>query len=123
MIKQLRKWTAVSWTALTTAAVMLAASPALAADNDLDTAISDGFGKLVKYGRWTAALVLAVVFVLAWAEKGQNSENPHEAGRATRRMVWSGIGFVVVIGYQLVLTGIVRWFNMDPAAIPSFLWQ
>ena|GEM_PF-3665522 len=101
----------------------LGTTTALAADGELDSAIDAGFGKLVKYGRWTAALALAVVFVLAWAERGQNPDNPHEATRTSRRMLWAGIGFVVVIGYKLVLTGIVRWFNIDPSAIPSFLWQ
>lgn len=123
MTNQVRRKLAILWSSVLLAGVMLAASPARAEDGDLDAAISAGFGKLVKYGRWTAALILAVVFVLAWAEKGQSSENPHETVRAGRRMLWSGIGFVVVIGYQLVLTGIVRWFNMDPSTIPAFLWQ
>jgi hypothetical protein len=123
MKEQLRRKLAVLWGSVLAAGIMLTAAPVLADDGDLDSAISAGFGKLVKYGRWTAALVLAVVFVLAWAEKGQNSENPHEAVRAGRRMLWSGIGFVVVIGYQMVLTGLVKWFNLDPGAIPSFLWQ
>jgi hypothetical protein len=123
MKEQVRKKLVALWGAILAGGVMLSGTPVSAADADLDTAISAGFGKLVKYGRWTAALILAVVFVLAWAEKGQNSENPHEANRAGRRMLWSGVGFVVVIGYQLVLTGIVKWFNMDPNAIPSFLWQ
>ena len=117
-----RKLMAV-WATLATLALTLAASPAYADESDLDAAISAGFGKLVKYGRWTATLALAVVFCLAWAERGQNSDNPHEQNRASRKMLWSGIGFVAVIGYKLVLTGFVRWFNIDAAAIPSFLWQ
>lgn len=111
------------WVALTTLAVGMAASPAYAGDSDLDTAINDGFGKLVKYGRWTAALVLAVVFCLAAAERSQNQDNPHEVTRATRKMLWTAIGFVAVIGYKLVLSGLVRWFNIDSGAIPTFLWQ
>jgi len=106
-----------------TLALTLSATAAQAADGDLDDAITSGFGKLVKYGRWGAAMILAIVFVLGWAEKGQNSENPHEATRAGRRMMWSGAGFVIVIGYKLVLTGLVQWFNLDPGTIPSFLWQ
>lgn len=90
---------------------------------DLDTAITQGFGKLVKYGRWTAALVLGIVFVLAWAERSQNPDNPHEVNKATRKMIWTGAGFVAVIGYKLVLTGITQWFGIDPAMIPAFLWQ
>lgn len=77
----------------------------------------------MKYGRWTAALALAVVFVLAWAERGQNPDNPHENARSTKRMFWSGVGFVAVIGYKLVLEGFVQWFNLDPTSIPTFLWQ
>jgi hypothetical protein len=38
-------------------------------------------------------------------------------------MIWSGAGFVAVIGYKLVLTGIVNWFGVDPTTIPAFLWQ
>ena len=96
---------------------------ALAADGDLDTAIASGFGKLVKYGRWGAALILAVIFCLAWAEKGQNSDNPHEVNRGNKKMMWAGAGFVAVIGYRLILSGLVAWFNVDPTTIPSFLWQ
>jgi hypothetical protein len=104
-------------------ALLLGQSTSFAADTDLDTAITSGFGKLVKYGRWTAALALAIVFCIAWAERGQNSENPHEVNRGTKKMLWSGAGFVAVIGYKLVLTGLVIWFGVDPAAIPTFLWQ
>lgn len=111
------------WSTFLALSIALCASPAWAAVNDLDTAIDAGFGKLVKYGRWTAALILAVVFVLAWAERGQNPDNPHEANRASRKMLWAGVGFVVVIGYKLVLTGLVTWFGLDPSTIPGFLWQ
>lgn len=111
------------WAVALTTGLVLAGAPALAADGALDSAINDGFGKLVKYGRWGAALALAVVFVLAWAERGQNPDNPHESARSTRRMFWSGAGFVAVIGYKLVLEGFVQWFNLDPSSIPSFLWQ
>ena len=104
-------------------ALLLAQGPALAADGELDSAIYAGFGKLVKYGRWTAALVLAIVFCLAWAERGQNSDNPHEVNRGTKKMVWAGAGFVAVIGYKLILSGLVAWFNVDPSTIPTFLWQ
>jgi len=109
--------------AAATTAMMMAGNPALAAEGPLDTAINEGFGKLVKYGRWGAALALAVVFVLAWAERGQNPDNPHDSARATRRMFWAGAGFVVVIGYKLALEGLVTWFNLDVSSIPTFLWQ
>jgi hypothetical protein len=123
VIKWTRKQMSRLWASALTASLALAGSPALAADGDLDTAINDGFGKLVKYGRWGAALALVVVFVLAFAERGQNPDNPHESSRATRRMFWSGVGFVAVIGYKLVLQGFVQWFNLDPTSIPAFLWQ
>lgn len=123
MKKAFRRKLAALWAWMVASGIMLSASLASAADSDLDTAIDAGFGKVVKYGRWTAAMVLAVVFVLAWAERGQNPDNPHEANRAGRRMMWAGAGFLVVIGYKLVLTGLVNWFNIDPAAIPDFLWQ
>lgn len=111
------------WAAAVATSLVLAGVPAMAADSDLDTAIDDGFGKLVKYGRWSAALALAVVFVMAWAERGQNPDNPHEAARSTRKMFWAGAGFVAVIGYRLVLEGLVQWFNLNPNSIPAFLWQ
>jgi hypothetical protein len=104
-------------------ALLIGEGTSFAADGDLDTAINSGFGKLVKYGRWTAALVLAVIFCLAWAEKGQNSDNPHEVNRSAKKMLWSGVGFVAVIGYMLVLSGLVAWVNVDPGVIPAFLWQ
>lgn len=110
------------WVTLTTLTITAIASPAFAA-GELDDAIEGGFGKLVKYGRWTAALVLAVLFCLAAAERGQNSDNPHEQQRGTKKMIWTGAGFVAVIGYKLILTGIVTWFGIDAAAIPGFLWQ
>ncbi|HEY3365999.1 MAG TPA: hypothetical protein VGK74_13160 [Symbiobacteriaceae bacterium] len=94
-----------------------------AEDSELDTAIYAGFGKLIKYGRWTAALMLAIVFCLAWAERGQNPDNPHDVNRANKKMIWTGAGFIAVIGYKLILMGLVRWFNVDPATIPQFLWQ
>ncbi|HYF81257.1 MAG TPA: hypothetical protein VD973_29425 [Symbiobacteriaceae bacterium] len=103
--------------------LLLAHGTSLAADGELDTAIASGFGKLVKYGRWGAALILAVVFCLAWAERGQNSDNPHEVNRGTKKMVWAGAGFVAVIGYKLILSGLVAWFNVNPDSIPAFLWQ
>jgi len=96
---------------------------ASAADGELDTAITEGFGKLVKYGRWTAALILAIIFCLAWAQRVQNSDNPHEVNAGTKKMIWSGAGFIAVIGYKLVLSGLVAWFNVDPSSIPTFLWQ
>lgn len=105
------------------AALLLAPATGFAAEGDLDGAIESGFGKIVKYGRWSAALLLAIVFCLAWAERSQNPDNPHEVNKGTRRMIWSGAGFVAVIGYKLVLTGLVQWFNVDPNSIPSFLWQ
>lgn len=112
---------------LSVSGVLLGASgTALAAAQaapDLDTAITQGFGKLVKYGRWTAALVLGIVFLLAWAERTQNPDNPHEVNRATRKMIWTALGFVAVIGYKLVLVGITQWFGVDPTSIPTFLWQ
>jgi hypothetical protein len=106
-----------------TSALLLGESVSYAADGELDTAIGSGFGKLVKYGRWTAALILAVIFCLAWAEKGQNSDNPHQVSQSAKKMLWSGVGFVMVIGYKLVLSGLVTWFNVDPSVIPPFLWQ
>lgn len=117
-----RLWTRTLQIALlaSTAALGMHGSAAAA---DLDTAIENGFGKLVKYGRWSAALVLAIVFCLAWMERGQNSDNPHEVNKGTKKMIWSGAGFVAVIGYKLILTGLVNWFNIDPNAIPAFLWQ
>lgn len=93
------------------------------AEPTLDSAINNGFGKLVKYGRWTAALVLAVLFCLSWAQRSQNAENPHEVHKSTKSMIWTGAGFVAVIGYKLILTGLVSWFDIDPNAIPAFLWQ
>lgn len=111
------------WVALATLMITLSAAPASAAGGELDTAINDGFGKLVKYGRWTAALALVVMFCLSAAERGQNQDNPHEQQRATKKMIWTGAGFVAVIGYKLILTGIVTWFNIDRTAIPDFLWQ
>ena len=126
MMKRLSTWTRRHINALSVAMVslslMLMSSPALAA-GELDDAIEGGFGKLVKYGRWTAALALAVFFVLAWAKRAQNGENPHEQQSATRQMIWTGVGFVAVIGYQLILTGLVEWFGIDRNAIPTFLWQ
>lgn len=110
-------------TALLTLGLTLSAGIAHADDSDLDVAINSGFGKLVKYGRWAAALALAVFFVLGAAERGQNQDNPHEQQRATKKMIWTGAGFLLVIGYKLILSGLVAWFNIDPAAIPSFLWQ
>lgn len=101
----------------------LMTAPALAADPTLDSAIETGFGKLIKYGRWGAALLLALVFCMAWAERGQNPDNPHEVNKGTKKMIWSGAGFVAVIGYKIALTGIVSWFGLDTATIPSFLWQ
>lgn len=99
-------------------------TPAIAlADPTLDEAIETGFGKLVKYGRWGAALLLAVVFCLAWAERGQNPDNPHEVNKGTKKMIWSGAGFVAVIGYRMILSGLVSWFGLDPNSIPTFLWQ
>lgn len=123
MTKSLRRRLAIGFSTFVTVCLTLASATVRADDGDLDAAISAGFGKLVKYGRWTAALILGVMFVWAWAEKGQSPDNPHEANRAIRRMVWTGIGFVAVIGYKLVLTGLVTWFNLNPATIPSFLWQ
>lgn len=123
MNKWIRKQMSRLQAAILATSLVLVGAPAYAAESDLDTAINHGFGKLVKYGRWTAALALAVVFVLAWAERGQNPDNPHENARATRRMFWSGVGFVAVIGYKLVLEGFVQWFNLDPTSIPAFLWQ
>ncbi len=38
-------------------------------------------------------------------------------------MIWSGAGFVAVIGYKMILSSLVTWFNIDPTAIPTFLWQ
>lgn len=117
-----RKWAQLVWATLAVNGLALGlAGTALAAD--LDTSIEQGFGKLVKYGRWTAALVLVAVFLLSWAERSQNSDNPHEVTKATKKMILTGVGFVVVIGYKLVLTGLVNWFGIDPASIPSFLWQ
>lgn len=110
-------------TLATSTALLTAQGTGFAADGELDTAIYEGFGKLVKYGRWTAALVLAVVFCIAWAQRGQNSDNPHEVNQGTRKMIWAGAGFVAVIGYKLVLSGLVAWFNVDPTSIPAFLWQ
>lgn len=104
-------------------ALLLASGTGYAAEGDLDSAISSGFGKLVKYGRWSAALVLAIIFCLAWAERGQNSDNPHEVNRGTKKMIWAGAGFVAVIGYKLILSGLVTWFGVDPGSIPDFLWQ
>lgn len=104
------------------AALLLAQGTVFAA-GELDTAIETGFGKIVKYGRWSAALMLAIVFCIAWAERSQNPDNPHEVNKGTRKMIWSGAGFIAVIGYKLVLTGLVQWFGVDPASIPSFLWQ
>ena len=113
----------LQWTLLASGALLAAPAAGHAATGELDSAIEEGFGKLVKYGRWSAALVLAIVFCLAWAERGGNSDNPHEVQRGTKRMIWSGAGFVAVIGYKLVLTGIVNWFGVDPTTIPAFLWQ
>lgn len=121
MIRQIR--TRLIHLCLMAATLLLMPTTALAADPTLDTAIETGFGKLVKYGRWGAALLLAVVFCLAWAERGQNPDNPHEVNKGTKKMIWGGIGFVAVIGYKLILTGLVTWFGVDPTAIPSFLWQ
>ncbi|HWI51280.1 MAG TPA: hypothetical protein VNT01_03985 [Symbiobacteriaceae bacterium] len=108
---------------MTSTALLLAHGTGLADDGPLDTAIASGFGKLVKYGRWGAALILAIIFCLAWAERGQNSDNPHEVNRGTKKMAWAGAGFVAVIGYKLILSGLVTWFNVDPNTIPQFLWQ
>jgi len=104
-------------------ALLMAHGTGFAADGDLDAAINEGFGKLIKYGRWGATLILAIVFCLAWAERGQNSDNPHEVNKGTKKMIWAGAGFIAVIGYRMILTGIVAWFNIDPNTIPSFLWQ
>jgi len=125
MIKMCRRtWIEIVRLSLLACTMLLgAATPAFAEELDLDAAITQGFGKLVKYGRWTAALALAIVFCLNWAERGQNQDNPHEVNRATKKMIWTGIGFVAVIGYKLILTGLVKWFGADPAAIPQFLWQ
>lgn len=112
---------ALAATALTLGLTVMA-SPALAA-GDLDSSIESGFGKLVKYGRWTAALLLGIAFVLAWAQRGQNADNPHDQSKSTKQMIWSGIGFVAVIGYKIALTGMVTWFGIDSTSIPSFLWQ
>lgn len=116
------KWARLVQTLLVFSTALLGVTGTAQA-NALDTAIDSGFGKLVKYGRWTAALVLAVVFCLAWAERGQNPDNPHEVNKSTRKMMWSGAGFVAVIGYKLILTGLVNWFGIDPTTIPAFLWQ
>jgi hypothetical protein len=125
LIGTVKKVMARVWSAGLTASTvaLMASGSARADDSDLDASIAAGFGKLVKYGRWSAALVLGIVFCLAWAERGQNPDNPHEVNKGTKKMIWSGAGFIAVIGYKLVLTGIVKWFNVDPAAIPSFLWQ
>lgn len=90
---------------------------------ELDAAIESGLGKIVKYGRWVAAGILAIAFCLAWADRAQNSDNPHEVNRGTRKMIWSGVAFVAVIGYKLILTGLVEWFNLPASTIPAFLWQ
>jgi hypothetical protein len=121
-----KNWMRARATGLATTALALGltlmASPVLAA-GDLDSSIESGFGKLVKYGRWTAALLLGIAFVLAWAQRAQNADNPHDQSKSTKQMIWSGIGFVAVIGYKIALTGMVTWFGIDSTSIPSFLWQ
>ncbi|MFZ5823884.1 MAG: hypothetical protein ACOY94_06090 [Bacillota bacterium] len=119
MIRQLR--TRLMHLCLMAIPVLLLPSTAMAAE--LDAAIESGFGKLVKYGRWAAALLLAIVFCLAWAERGQNPDNPHEVNKGTKKMIWSGAGFVAVIGYKMILSGLVSWFGLNPDSIPTFLWQ
>lgn len=117
-----RKSGQLVWSILAINALLLGVSgTAMAAD--LDTSIEQGFGKLIRYGRWTAALILVAMFLLAWAERSQNSDNPHEVTKGTKKMILTGVGFVVVIGYQLVLSGLVNWFEIDPSSIPTFLWQ
>lgn len=118
----IRSRATVMYLATAALSLNLMASPASAA-GDLDSSIESGFGKLVKYGRWTAALILGIAFVLAWAQRGQNADNPHEQSKGSKQMIWTGIGFVAVIGYQMALQGLVKWFGIDPSAIPSFLWQ
>jgi hypothetical protein len=121
MIQTARRYGALtSMIAILTSQTLLA-SPAHA--DDLDTAIESGFGKLVKYGRWLAALVAAVFFVLGIAQRAQNSDNPHEQGKGTRQAIIASIAFVAIIGYKLVLTGLVKWFGISETDIPSFLWQ
>jgi hypothetical protein len=123
-LKEMAKqfWSRMLQFSLMVSAMLLAPATGQAA-GELDTAIENGFGKMVKYGRWGAALVLAVIFCMAWAEKGGNADNPHEVQRGNKRMMWAGAGFVAVIGYKLVLTGLVEWFGVDPSSIPAFLWQ
>lgn len=104
-------------------ALLLAPHTALAADADLDTMITNGLGKLVKYARYGAIAVAAGVFLVAWAQKSADKDNHATAHKASTAMWVSGIGFVVLVLYKPVLTSLVSWTGMDPAAIPAWVWQ
>ncbi len=104
-------------------ALLLAPHTALAADADLDTMITNGLGKLVKYARYGAIAVAAGVFLVAWAQKSADKDNHATAHKASTAMWVSGIGFVVLVLYKSVLSSLVAWTGMDVKAIPDWVWQ